>query len=121
MYVGVSQLEYARIALESGPAALNTYYATGAHLSVASGELRWCGGGGTGGRDRRLRRCAATSTTCSIPIPSPVASRSLLPILPGRMSYTFGFKGPALTVDTACSSSLVTTHLAAKVGHVGQA
>ncbi len=38
VFVGVSQLEYARISLEAG-AALNTYYATGAHLSVASGGL----------------------------------------------------------------------------------
>lgn len=40
VYVGVSQLEYARISLESGGGALNTYYATGAHLSVASGARR---------------------------------------------------------------------------------
>jgi acyl transferase domain-containing protein len=31
----------------------------------------------------------------------------------GRLSFTHGFKGPAVSMDTACSSALVATHTAA--------
>ncbi len=40
------------------------------------------------------------------------ATSGTLSVVCGRISYTFGLKGPSISIDTACSSSLVGAHLA---------
>jgi acyl transferase domain-containing protein len=40
------------------------------------------------------------------------ATGSALSVAAGRLSFTFGLRGPAVAIDTACSSALVATHLA---------
>ena len=55
-------------------------------------------------------------------LPSPyVGAGVAVSVACGRISYSFGFRGPCVAIDTACSSSLVAAHVAwgEIVGEIG--
>ncbi|WP_329424274.1 type I polyketide synthase [Streptosporangium sp. NBC_01495] len=62
---------------------------------------------GSGGQDYSTLLAAAPETAAAY-----LSTASSGGVISGRVSYTFGFEGPAVTVDTACSSSLVALHVA---------
>ncbi|MEU9919687.1 type I polyketide synthase, partial [Streptomyces sp. NPDC051001] len=49
-----------------------------------------------------------------------IGTGAMTSVASGRVSYVFGFEGPAVTVDAACSSSLVAIHLAAQALRRGE-
>jgi len=54
------------------------------------------------------------------PVTAHFGTGNALSAAAGRLSYLFGFTGPAISVDTACSSSLVAVHLAAQALRHGE-
>ncbi|MEV6771982.1 type I polyketide synthase [Nocardia sp. NPDC051030] len=72
------------------------------------------------GIDPKTLRGSRTGVFAGLMYHDYAASSAAGAVATGRISYVFGFEGPALTVDTACSSSLVAMHLAARALRAGE-
>ncbi|MFT7834574.1 type I polyketide synthase [Saccharothrix sp. BKS2] len=73
-----------------------------------------------GGIDPAALKGSPTGVFAGVMYHDYVTGHSSGGVVSGRVSYTFGFEGPAVSVDTACSSSLVAIHLAAQALRSGE-
>ena len=97
VFVGISSPDYADLAM--GHSDISAYSATGAWWTQPSHRAS---------STRQAASCCGIQAPCCLLC----AAGSALSVAAGRVSYLYGFRGPAVAVDTACSSSLVGTHMA---------
>ena len=109
VFVGIQQMEYGALAaphLHSiGPYSGECCSFHHCYMQAAARHVLWF----------------TTHTRASSPAP-PAATGGAFSVAAGRLSFCFGFKGPAVSIDTACSSALVaahqgTLHLSSKPQH----
>ena len=84
----------------------------------AMSYLCWDGNSGSSvsqGHNGVISTCAALRLLCNLISPCiALIAGGATSVAAGRVSYTFGLKGPCVGVDTACSSSLVGMHYGAR-------
>lgn len=132
VFVGITSTEYAQLAQVSNSLGFLGLAACeiGLHIGSARAQAAAAPVGSPGmeilGQATRPTAAWPPTIVCSahhpqrhVPSFTPYSATGNLTasVAPGRLSYTFGLRGPSLPVDTVCSSSLVrwVRHTSAKL------